>query len=137
MSRKSKESLGEQAAKAAGRALKSAAKSAVKKELRKAVGKTSKRGGKKTPALFLVFFPLLLFAAALGITFIPEEKVPSPLEKIYVALVSRRNYLVRQSRLPISCYDDVHSLMNPGSDPIQIYFAPSPKISSAVSEAID
>ena len=84
------------------------------------------------PVLSFVIFLLLLFAAALGITFIPEDKVPAPLEKTYVALVSHRNYLVRQSRLPISCYDDVHSLMNPGSDPIQIYFAPSPKISSAL-----
>ena len=131
MSRKSKESLGEQAAKAAGRALKNAAKSAVKKEIRKAVGKNSKRSGWKIPFFSFVIFLLLLSAAALGITFIPEDKVPATLEPIHTALVSKRNYLVRQSRLPVSCYDDVHSLMNPGSDPIQIYFAPSPKISSA------
>ena len=132
MSRKSKDSLGEQAAKAAGRALKNAARSAVKKEIRKAVGKTSKRSGRKIPVLPFVISLLLLFAAALGITFIPEDKVPAPLAPVHTTLLSRRNYLVRQSRLPISCYDDVHSLMNPGSDPIHIYFAPSPKISSAL-----
>lgn len=132
MSRRSKESLGEQAAKAAGKALKNAAKSAVRKEIRKAAGKTVRRIGPKKTVLGLLFLLVILFGAALGVTFIPEEKIPAPLEKTYIALLSQRNYLVRQTRLPISCYDDVHSLMNPGSDPIQIYFAPSPKIVQAL-----
>ena len=132
MSRKSKGSLGDQAAAAAGRALKNAAKSAVKKEIRKAVGKTSKRAGRKIPILSLAVFLLVLSAAALGITFIPEDKIPAPLAPVHTVLLSRRNYLVRKTRLPVSCYDDVHSLMNPGTDPIQIYFAPSPKISAAL-----
>ncbi len=132
MSRKSKGSLGEQAAKAAEKALKNAAKSAVRKEIRKATGKNVKRIGPKKTAVGLLLLLVILLGAAVGITFISEDKIPAPLEKLYIVLLSQRNYLVRQTRLPISCYDDVHSLMNPGSDPIQIYFAPSPKIAQAL-----
>lgn len=132
MSRKSRGGLENQVAKAAGRALKNAAKSAAKKEIRKAAGKAVKRVGRKKSAIAGLVLLLVLFGGALGITFIPENKVPAFLEKPYVFLLSNRNYLIRQTRLPISCYDDVHTLMNPGSDPVQIYFAPSPKIAHAL-----
>lgn len=132
MSRKSKGSLGEQAAKAAGRALKNAAKSAARKEIRKAAGKTVKRIGLKKSVFGILLLLVVLIGAAVGVTFIPENKIPAPFVKPYIALLSQRNYWIRQTRLPISCYDDVHSLMNPGSDPIQIYFAPSPKIAPAL-----
>ena len=136
MSRKSRGGLENQVAKAAGRALKNAAKSAAKKEIRKAAGKAVKKVGRKKAAIAGLVLLLVLFGGALGITFIPENKVPAFLEKPYVLLLSNRNYLIRQTRLPISCYDDVHTLMNPGSDPVQIYFAPSPKISQALCSFI-
>lgn len=136
MSRKSKSGVEDQLAKAAGKALKGALKSAAKREVRKAADKTVKKTVGKVPLKYRFILLVLIIGAVAGFAFVPEKKVPPLLEKPHTFLLTWRNRLIRQGRLPFSFYDDVHSVTNPGSDPVLIYFAPSPKICPALCEFI-
>ena len=128
MSRKKNSSLESMAAKA----LKSTAKRAV----RKTAEKQAKKVLRKIPLRYLIPVVVLLLAGTVGVTFIPEKHVPAFLDKPHAFLLTQRNRLILHSRLPVSFYDDVHSLPNQGTDPIQIYFAPSPKICPALCKFI-
>ena len=109
---------------AAKRAVKNAVKNAAKKEVKKVV--------RKIPLKYRLTALLLILSIVIAAAFVPENLVPRPLEKPHTCLLTWRNRLIRLSRLPVSYYDDTHFLPNPGTDPIQIYFAPSPKIAPAL-----
>jgi|GEM_PF-983931 len=113
-----------------------AAKNAVKQTVKKAVRKETKKVVRKIPLKYLIPSLVLILAAGIGFTFIPEERIPHSLEKPHTFLVSKRNRIFRLTRLPVSGYSDVHLLPNSGTDPIQIYFAPSPKICPALCRFI-
>lgn len=124
MSRKKTSGGADPVKKAAERAVKSAVRGAAKKEVKKAV--------RRIPLKYM--FGVLAVAAAVivGALFVPERWVPAPLAKPHTALMTWRNHLILSSRLPVSFYDDTHTIPNPGTDPIQLYFAPSPKICPAL-----
>ena len=124
MSRKKSSSIESKIQHAAGNSAKRAVKSAAKKEVKKVV--------RKIPLKYRLAALELVLAVLVAALFVPESAVPRPLEKPHTYLLTWRNRLIRMSRLPVSCYEDTHLLPNPGTDPIQIYFAPSPKIAPAL-----
>ncbi|MBO4630618.1 MAG: hypothetical protein J5858_01710, partial [Lentisphaeria bacterium] len=128
MSRKKNSGLETAVKRAAGNAARRAVKSAARKEVKKVL--------RKIPLKYQLLTLLIILSAVVGTSFIPEKQVPRALEKPHTFLLTWRNRLIRMSRLPVSCYDDTHILPNPGTDPIQIFFAPSPKIASALCRFI-
>ena len=128
MSRKKSRSIESKMKQAAGNTVRRMVKSAAKKEGRKLF--------RKIPLKYRISVILLLLGIVIGASLVPEKMVPGVLEKPHTFLLTWRNRLIRMTRLPVSCYDDTHSLPNPGTDPIQIYFAPSPKICPALCALI-
>ena len=128
MSRKKSSGAGEKLQKSAEKAAVRAAKSAGRKEARKLF--------RKIPLKYQLTAFVIVLALFVTALFIPERYVPAVLEKPHTVLVTWRNRMILQNRLPFSFYDDVHFLTNPGTDPIQIYFAPSPKICPALCSLI-
>ncbi len=98
-------------------------------------------GGKgffgRIPLKYPVIGLFLLLVVLLGATLVPEEKVPPSLDKVHAFLLTWRNKAIRASELPISRYEDSYVLENPRTDPIRIYFAPSPNIIPALCSCID
>lgn len=107
------------------RAAKDAAKDAARHSLRRLF-----RARFALPAV------LLVSAGALGFTFVPEESVPPLLEPLHSCLLRQRNHAVRSTGLPVSLYEDAVRIENPSGSPVQLYFAPSPRIAGALAEFI-
>lgn len=106
------------------------------------VAKRTARGESKRifgwfPLKYQLLGLFVLLAVFLGATLVPEESVPPSLDKVHAFLLTWRNKTIRASGLPVSRYEDSHILPNPRTDPIRIYFAPSPKISPALCACID
>ncbi|MBQ9336772.1 MAG: DUF1669 domain-containing protein [Lentisphaeria bacterium] len=128
MSRKTTSGGADPVKKAVERAVKGAAKSAVKSAAKKEVRKISRR----IPLKYQLGALVLIVVIVAGAMFVPERYVPASLAKPHTALLTWRNRMILSSRLPFSFYDDTHLIPNPGTDPIQLYFAPSPKICPAL-----
>ena len=124
MSRKKTSGGADPVKKAAEQAVKSAVRGAAKKEVKKAV--------RRIPLKYQLGVLAAAAAVIIGAMFVPQRWVPAPLAKPHTALVTWRNRMILSSRLPVSFYDDTHSIPNPGTDPIQLYFAPSAKICPAL-----
>ena len=114
------------------RAAKNAVKNSAKRAVKSAAKKEAKKVLRKIPLKYQLLVLFLILACVVGAAFVPERAVPVPLRKPHTFLLTWRNRLIRMGRLPFSFYDDVHSIENRGSDPIRIYFAPSPKICPAL-----
>ena len=132
MSRKKSSGAGSDTAKVIENSVKRSVKHAARKEIRK----SGKKILRKIPLKYRLTAILLVLIMVIAVPFVPERMVPPSLEKPHTFLLAWRNRLIRMSRLPFSCYEDVHILPNPGTDPIQIYFAPSPKIVPALCDFI-
>ena len=128
MSRKKNSALESAVGRAAGNAARRAVKSAARKETKKIL--------RKIPLKYQLLTLLVFLSAVIGAAFVPEKLVPRALEKPHSFLLTWRNRLIRMSRLPVSCYDDTHILPNRGTDPIRIFFAPSPKIAAGLCQFI-
>ncbi len=87
----------------------------------------------KYPLFGMFLFLMVLLAA----TLVPEEKVPSSLDKIHAFLLTWRNKAIRASELPVSRFEDTYVLENPRTDPIRVYFTPSPNIIPGLCAFID
>ena len=119
---------------------KSAADKAAKALKQEAACQLKKRFGclgRLLPFKVLLILILLTAAGSVTITFIPEEKIPAPLEKVHSFLLGKRNYFIRQAGLPFSGYEDSHSVQISSSDPVRIFFAPSPVITKELCKLID
>lgn len=112
-------------------------KKALKQEAARQVRKRFGLFGRILPLKVLIFLLLLGGIGSAAITFIPEEKIPAPLEKIHSFLLGRRNYAIRQLKLPFSGYEDSYSVENPASDPIKLFLAPSPVITKELCKFMD
>ncbi len=109
----------------------------IQSAVKRAAGSAAKRGARRLiPWKYRFLLLLLLFGLLLGATFVPEESVPEPLKGVHGFLLAKRNSAVRSTGLPVSLYEDCVTIENADSSPVRIYFAPSPKISSALSEFI-
>ncbi len=109
------------------------AKKIVAKAKNKAVNKASRhllRG-------WMLGISLTICAAGIGLSYIPEEKIPESLEPLHTFTLRTRNNAIAKVMPDSSRYEDTAVVNIPNTTPLKLYFAPSPNIRKGLCEFID
>ncbi len=98
-----------------------------------------KGGGSKLKVsmkLIVLSVVALALLADIAFSFMPHRSVPEALKPLHNQVLAFRNSAIAKTGLPISRYDDSAVIPSQGGAPLKVYFAPSPKISTALDEFI-
>ncbi len=80
---------------------------------------------------------ILLGAAGIGFSYVPEERIPDALEPVHTFTLRTRNNVIAKIAPDSSRYDDTAVVPIPNSTPVKLYFAPSPHIREGLCKLID
>ena len=85
----------------------------------------------------LLFLGIMAVALMLdfAFSFVPHKSVPDSLKGFHNQVLCFRNNIVAKTGIPVSRYEDSANIPT-GAEPLRVYFAPSPKISTALDDFI-
>lgn len=111
-----------------------------RKTAKKTVSKTKTKAPRKTPHRsvrgWITGIALLLCALGAGFSYLPEERIPETLEPVHTFTLRTRNTVIAKFLPDSSRYDDTALIPIPDTEPVKLYFAPSPNIRKGLCDFI-